>query len=340
MDHPRVNAFYFEWRGTKDNHAGMAYFAQCLRRELRFSFRCYRNVPRDESCINLAKYFARFMLPWTDSIFFMEYLTPIGLANQESVALNLRQKGVKKPIVGLVHLPEGMLLKSWKMDYIRSALDAIDHIIVYGSSLEKFFERIGYGNKVKKTFHYVDVDYYHPLVQRKYSQDKFTVITVGSLLRNVKLLKEIVQQCPDVMFEICCGINDLKPIFGGYPNVILHSYLAEDDLLLRMQHADASLSVMEDTIGSNAIVAGLACGLPQIVSDVGSIRDYCSDDNAIFCREPGDYLKAIRFLSQNREVCLKMGGNARKRAEEFSLSKSIDWFRDFFVNKIQLNHER
>ena len=71
--------------------------------------------------------------------------------------------------------------------------------------------------------------------------------------------------------------------------------------------------------------------MPQIVSDVGSIRDYCSDENAFFCKEPKDFVKAIRLLSQNKDLCLKMGNSARKRAEELSLSKSIIWFRDFFA---------
>jgi len=327
---PRIKAFYYEWPGTKDNHAGMAYFAKRLKKDIGLPISLVCNSPRDYKKINFSKHYARLTMPWTDCLFFKEYLSPIGIACQENVALRLRQWGVKKPMTGLMHLPESLLLKNYKLEYIRSSLDALDHIIVYGSSLTRFLEKIGYGHKVKETFHYVDSDYYHPVTTKK---DKiFNVIFCGFLLRNVDILKQIVEQCPKITFQICGGIADLKALFGNTVNVKLYGYLPEDELLEKLQQADASISVMEDTIGSNAIVCGLACGLPQIVSDVGSIRDYCSEENSIFCKNVDDFVKAVQLLSQNKDLCHQMKLSARQRAEELSISKSIDWFKNFFIN--------
>jgi len=331
MNRLRIQAFCYQWPGTQSNHAGMAYFAQCLKRDLGFPFACFYNSSKKKWQNALAKHYAKFTLPWTDCFFLMEYLTPLKTASQEQLALRLRKKGVRKPLIGLAHLPEQLLLKYWKLEDIRSAMDSLDYVIVYGSSLAKFFERIGYGHKVRQTFHYVDADYYHPVKEKEKNENEFKIICVGSLLRDVGVLKEITQQCPHITFEVCAGIADLIPVLGELPNVLLYDYLPEDELLCKIQQADASLSVMKDTIGSNAIVAGLACGLPQIVSDVGSIRDYCSEENSIFCKDTGDFVKALQSLSQNKSLCLSMGNSARKRAEELSLSKSIDWFRDFFT---------
>ncbi len=331
MNRRPIRALYYEWIGTRNNHVGMAYFAKCLKRDLGFPFSIFRNSPKDYRHINLAKQYARLTLPWTESLFFMEYLSPIGIANQEEIALSLRKWGVKKPMIGLVHLPEELLLKYWKMEYICAALDAVDHVIVYGSSLSKFFERIGYGHKVKQTFHYVDADYYHLINKKQDNEGQFKVLVFGMLLRNMHLVLDIVQQCPDITFEICAGTGNLKSIFDGQPNVLLYDYMPEEALRFKLQHADVSLSVLQDTVGSNSIMTGLACGLPQIVSDVGSIRDYCSEENSIFCKERDDYLKAIRLLSQNKDLCLKMGKSARKRAEELSLPNSIRWFKEFFA---------
>lgn len=47
-----------------------------------------------------------------------------------------------------------------------------------------------------------------------------------------------------------------------------------------MAKADLSLNVMEDTVGSNVITTSMAMGLGLIVTDVGSIRDYCDESNA------------------------------------------------------------
>ncbi|MBF0490306.1 MAG: glycosyltransferase [Candidatus Omnitrophica bacterium] len=334
INSPRIQSFCFTWPGTQNNHAGMTYFAKCLKKELGYPFSLYCNSPKVQSRINLTKYYARIVAPFTDCFFFMEYLSPIGVSNQEELALNLRLKGIKKPMVGLVHLPEGLLLKTWRMKYIQQALDQLDHILVYGSSLTDFLKRIGYGHKVHETFHYVDSDFYHPPLNRDNSQ--FKVIVIGSILRDMQLLKVIVGQCSDITFQICSGKLNLNPIFENINNVELYQYIPEEELLKLLQQSQASLSVMEDTIGSNSIVGGLACGVPQIVSDVGSIRDYCSEKNTIFCKEPHDYIKAIRLLSQNKELCFQMGESARKRALELNLPSSINWFRDFFrkvINK-------
>lgn len=286
----------------------------------------------------MAKQYARMTLPWTDSLFFMEYLTPIGVASQEGIAVSLRKWGVKKPMVGLVHLPESLLLKYWSVEYIHEAVRSLDFIVTYGSSLAGFFGKLGYRNKVKETFHYVDTEYYRPILNGREDTDPFKVIVVGSLLRDVQLLKEIVHHCPDVIFQICGGINDLKPVFGGYANVRLTGYVSENELLKMIQGSDAGLSVMKDTVGSNAIVCGLACGLPQIVSDVGSIRDYCSEENSFFCKSRDDFIKAFRLLKENRAVCSRMGSNARQRAEELSLPKSVSWFENFLSREVMHGH--
>ncbi len=330
MKHPSIRAFHYLWPGTQNNHAGMTYFAQCLKRDMGLPFWMIENSPKDAKAFNYGKYLAKLTLPWTDCLFFMEYLSPIGKVSQEILACHLRQKGLKKPMVGIVHLPEALLLKTYKMEYLRASLDALDHIISFGSSLTRFLERIGYGSKIKQTFHYVDADYYRPL-SKEQGQRTFKVLAFGMLLRNTPLLKEIVEQCPDVTFQICAGIADLKSAFSLQPNVELHGYMPEAELRSKLQHADASLSVLEDTVGSNSIMGGLACGLPQIVSDVGSIRDYCSESNAFFCRNKEDFVTAIRRLKQDQDLCAAMRKNARQRAEALSLPYSMAWFKNFFT---------
>ena len=310
----------------------MLYFSQSLKKDLGYPFSFFCISPQDQSLINVAKYYAKISASFMDCFFFMEYLSPIGPSSQENLALNLKNKGIKKPMIGLVHLPQGMLLKTWDMKYIRSSLDLLDHIIVYGSSLTNFLRSISYGYKTYQTFHYVDCNYYHPAPERNNNQ--FKVIVFGSLLRDMELLKEIVQKCPEIIFQICSGRLNLKQDFANISNVLLYEYMPEGELLGLLQQANVSLSVMEDTIGSNSIVGGLACGLPQIVSDVGSIRDYCSEKNTFFCKTLDEYIKAIRLLSQNKELCSKMGEAARNRALELSLPNSINWFKNFFITVV------
>lgn len=275
--------------------------------------------------------YAAFNLQPDDVLFFTEYLTNTDVGEQAKIALDLRRKKVKNPMVGLVHLPQERLLRSWSGEYLHSALNAVDCVVVFGSGLAGFFEQMGYGRKIRTTFHYADTDYYRPIKKNKRGGE-FRVIVFGSLFRRWDIIGEIARQCPGITFDICLAYENPGPEFSGLPNVILSKYIPEPELLSKIQQADVSLSVFDYTVGSNTVVSSLACGLPQVVSDAGSIRDYCSQENAIFCRQTRDFVNALNLLSNDSSLCLRMGLSARKRAQDLSLLKSIAWFRDLFLS--------
>ncbi len=239
---------------------------------------------------------------------------------------------VKLKSLYLVHLPLKAMLELYDIDYITNSLDTFDEIVVFGSSLSNDLKELGYINKTNKTFHYVDTDYYHPAKKKTHSVT-FNVIAMGFLCRNRNVLKEVLSQCPDIVFHLFLGDNEeLHKMFNKYSNVVTYGFVPESEMLDIMHLADASLSIFDDTIGSNVITTSLSCGLPQIVSDVGSVRDYCTEENTYFCKDVNEYVVSLKYLSKNNEVCKKMGRSARKRAEEISLNKSINWYRNLFTS--------
>jgi glycosyltransferase involved in cell wall biosynthesis len=84
---------------------------------------------------------------------------------------------------------------------------------------------------------------------------------------------------------------------------------------------------LEDTVGSNVITTSLACGLAQIVSDVGSIRDYCDETNTVFCKSTDEFVNALFRLNSDRNLVENMSRFALKQAESLSIKK----FNEFFV---------
>ena len=106
-------------------------------------------------------------------------------------------------------------------------------------------------------------------------------------------------------------------------NVTLYGFLDEKDLLALMQKCQVSLSILHDTVGSNVITTSMACGLVNVVSDVGSMRDYCDESCAILCDTQEDFIKALDQLSKNKNNLVEKSIEARNRALEFSLTKSI-----------------
>jgi glycosyltransferase involved in cell wall biosynthesis len=205
-------------------------------------------------------------------------------------------------------------------------LDYVDEILVFGSSLQQYIQQIGYKKKVTCTFHYVDSIFYKPASKPQVNNEALNIICIGNLKRNFSLLKEIIGSCPDARFHVCMGGANLTEHFSGLENVKLYGFLSEDELLALMQSCSVSLSVLEDTIGSNVITTSLAVGLAQVVSDVGSIRDYCSTDDTIFCSDTDSYINAIKKLDNDRTLLLDMQSRAVQKSVSFSKELFLEDF--------------
>ena len=119
----------------------------------------------------------------------------------------------------------------------------------------------------------------------------------------------------------------MDDLFPKSPNVELKGFLAEDELRHQMDIADVSLNIMEDTVGSNVITTSMAMGLAMVVSDVGSIRDYCDDNNSVFCKNNvDDFCKSIEFLSKSKQLVLKMKEHSLRKSTMLSIENLNNYF--------------
>ncbi|RZK02120.1 MAG: glycosyltransferase family 1 protein, partial [Flavobacterium sp.] len=285
----RIFIVYYDFSITSGNHAGMTHLVKLVSKQVQevrpiksisHNFRGGTLVAVIYACC-LAVYF-RFILKRGDKVIFFEYLTK-GIAHQSLTAYLMRKLGITSPILALIHLSGDHLLELYgSKEKLIEKLKPIDKAVVFGSSLAKFIKSIGFEKEIVTTFHYADTDFYKPAANSK-SQCELNVICMGGLKRNFRSLRRIIEAVPEIKFHVLMGKSELKPIFGDLKNVALYSYMSENDMFRLMKGCDASLSVLEDTIGSNVITSSMATGLIQIVSDVGSIRDYCSNDDSFLC---------------------------------------------------------
>ncbi|RZJ82485.1 MAG: glycosyltransferase family 1 protein [Flavobacterium sp.] len=327
---------FYDYSNTSGNHAGMAYLSRFLANELtevsaienmNQEFVSGRYVSRIYSFF-LAVYLF-FVLKKKDKVFFFEYLMK-DLGHHEMMARLLRFLGFKGEILGLTHLSGQHLLEYYKDEEdILNRLAPIDRLFVFGSSLKVFFQKIGCKKPIIRTFHYVDTSFYKPRINTTSQDDRMNVLCMGTLKRDYALLKEIIQQSSNVDFHICMGKKDLRSEFGEMKNVILYPFLEELELLELIQKSDVSLSVMEDTVGSNVITTSLAGGLVQIVSEVGSIHDYCTIENSFFCNTTADYLAALNNLNTNRDLLSEMKLKARTHSLAMSKEQFLSEFKSF-----------
>jgi glycosyltransferase involved in cell wall biosynthesis len=335
MAKANIYLIYFEWSNTKGNHAGMAYLADKLATD-------YLNVKlikmisgksKTKKAINLLYIWfiaihLRLFAKNGDAIFLMEYLARSCF--QDKLARLIKVFGVKGKLYGLVHLAGSHLMEIYHTtEVIKAKMDLLDECVVFGSSLSKFLkEEIGF-NKVTTTYHYVDIEYYKPNGQLR-KDGPLRVLCLGNIKRDFSALRDLVNSLPNTHFDICQGVMNLHQYFDTCVNVKLHGFLSEDELLKLMQENDICLSIMTDTVGSNVITTSLATGLILVVSDVGSIRDYCTTECSFLCKEQSDYRDHILYLSEHLEVVNTFRQRALERGRIFAYKNFKNEFEKIF----------
>lgn len=262
-----------------------------------------------------------------DEVFLLEYMLP--WASQYELACYIRDNYPKVKIYALSHLTgkyfDEMTAKD--PDLIQKWAKPVDKLLTLGSSLSSYFEKAGIPeDKICTGFHYVDYDYYKKQLPVT-SLSPLKVIMMGALQRDYGMLAEVVKQCPDVHWIICRGRKNVDDLFPKTPNVELKGFLEEDELRHQMDIADVSLNVMEDTVGSNVITTSMAMGLAMVVSDVGSIRDYCDNDNALFCtNNMQQFVQAIKKLQSNSALVQQMKESSLEKSKRLQIDNVHRWF--------------
>lgn len=331
-----------DWSSTHGNHAGMVHMCRLLQQKFPQEYKViirpssedqpkYRNILAVKiqyhwnypiSYLWLCKEML-WKLKGSDEIFLLEYLYT-GVSQKE-LAYCIRALNRNVKIYALSHLtPKTLSAISDK--YILSWTKPIDKMLTLGSSLSSYFNNRGVDiNKISTGFHYVDNSYYIP--KHKEKSDKSTFIVIGAMQRDFGLVASIVKRIPNASWKICCGRKKLDSYFADIDNVELLGYMDEDELLRQMQQSDISLSVMNDTVGSNVITTSMAVGLAMVVSDVGSIRDYCDDTNAVFCNNNvEDFVTKIYELLSNPARIESMKVSSLSKSEAFNIENVHKWF--------------
>jgi glycosyltransferase involved in cell wall biosynthesis len=204
----------------------------------------------------------------------------------------------------------------------RKHLRRLDAVIAVGSSQVPLLEsEVGPG-RVHVVHHGVDTDFFRP-GERGHCDGRPMCVFVGTHMRDFRTLRTVIQltgeRCPDILFTIVTS-GDMHGALGDLPSVDLRSAISEDDLLKLYQRADILVLPLEDCTANNTVLEGLACGLPMIVSDVGAIRDYVSDDAAVLLpAHDADAMRdAIIDLLADGRRREEMGHAARALALKFA----------------------
>lgn len=341
-----------DWDNTHGNHAGMVHMCKLLCEKYPEKYRmivkeCVKPIKKRKAGLldrllgwfdrrrfdNSFKkeYIALFStisgsLHSDDEVFLLEYNLP--MVNQYHLAKYLNKTAPDVRIYALTHLtPTWFKLHKGSENLILKWDKVVDKHLTLGTSLSCYLKAIDVDpSKISTGFHYVDNDYYFNDKSLSLHQP-ITIISIGALQRDFNMLSEIVHRCNNVNWIICKGRKNIDDLFKGLSNVELVGYVGEEELKEYMSKADLSMNVLEDTVGSNVITTSMAMGLGLVVSDVGSIHDYCDTSNAVFCNNDADsFVDAINKLTAIPETIEKMRFSSVQRVSRFSIEKVDEWF--------------
>jgi glycosyltransferase involved in cell wall biosynthesis len=225
----------------------------------------------------------------------------------------LPRRGV--PVVASFHQPPE-LLPGVLADRAVRRLDRA--VAVSPTQVPWLAERLGAG-RVELILHGIDTVFFRPRQEERSSDGPFRCITVGHYLRDFQAIGEVVRRLAgkEIAFDV---VTNRETGLEGLPGVHRHQAVDDDRLLALYQEADALLLPVTQSTANNALLEGIACGLPVVSTNLESIVAYVQADAAFLAEgnDPGELARAVLRLRDDPALARAMGRRARERAEELA----------------------
>jgi len=204
---------------------------------------------------------------------------------------------------------------------IKDIIPRLDGVLVVSPEQVSYFRELVEPEKIRLILHGIDTDYFKPGNFPR-EERKFKCLTVGHYLRDFKVIREVAEKLS------CCGegiefhmVSSQAGEVQGLPNVTVYSGIDDAKLLTLYQQSDLLFLPLVQSTANNALLEGIACGLPVVSTDLPSIKAYLPGKEAILIKDndPKQFVDTILHLLHNPVERQIMGQEARKRAQE------LDW---------------
>lgn len=169
--------------------------------------------------------------------------------------------------------------------------------------------------------HGVDTAFFRPAPEP--AGEVNTVLVVGGWLRDLALLRATIERVrraePETTFLLAMGNVD-QSFAAGLDGIEFISGISDKELIRLYHRASVLLLPLRDSVANNALLEGMASGLPIVVTRVGSVEEYAGDAVRLVEGSNADeHAEAvINFLRQP-----KMAATYRSAARQRALG--FDW---------------
>lgn len=227
-------------------------------------------------------------------------------------------------IVATFHQPPVGIQAAVQMDWHIRQLSAV---VCVGTSQQEFFSGKIDPDRVFFVPLGIDTEYYTPPESFE-TRNPNLCIFVGENYRDFPTLRGVIELVsylrPETQFVGVMPRHSFQYI-GTHPSLRLLSGISETEFLNLYRSAALMIMPVHDATANNAILESMSCGLPLVVSDVGSIRDYVNSEcSALVKPHDSQYMaEAILDLLNEPRERLRMSEKCRAQAWKFSWDNVI-----------------
>lgn len=187
-------------------------------------------------------------------------------------------------LIATFHLPERQFNE---VIHTQSHLKRLAAAICVGSTQVDFLRHKLGSDRVYLIPHGIDVEFFTPPPTFNLRSNNL-VLFVGNYLRDFATLRGVIELLayarPNLQFVAVTSQTNCERI-GRHPNLIIKSGISEQDLLSLYRSATLMIMPLLDATGNNALLEAMACGVPIVLTDIGSVRDYL-DESCALLAEP------------------------------------------------------
>lgn len=201
----------------------------------------------------------------------------------------------------------------------KETVGRFDHVIAVAPEQMEFLHRLTSPAKISLILHGIDTDFFRPS-SKETATETIRCISVGHNYRDYATIRQVAIKLRDksrIEFHV---VSQKVTGLEGLPNVVLHRDVDDLGLLKLYQGADILFLPLLKATANNALLEGIACGLPVISTLLPSVKAYLPGAEALLVdtNDPSQYADAVLSLSQDAPLRRQMAKLARKRAEELS----------------------
>jgi glycosyltransferase involved in cell wall biosynthesis len=210
-------------------------------------------------------------------------------------------------------------------------LQWLDRIVLVSPSQLPFFREYVPEDRLHVILHGVDVEFFRPRDSRR-DTSVFRCVTVGHWLRDWNILGQIASALPEVRFDVVTGADTG---LTRVDNVHIHRGVSDEALAELYRNADILLLPLTDSTANNALLEGMASGLPVVATDLPALRAYLPEggvlvpDNSL-----NGFIKALQWLRQDMPARRAMGRSARARAEELAWPRVVREYEALYAKVV------